>query len=188
MIYFLLNRVRNAVKIGSAVDVPRRLSQLQIGSPDPLELLGTSPGSLQEERELHQHFRCFHIRGEWFEAHPDLLAELPFVASPLATVSDHPSLLVRAGKPILANAWRVLVGQVRQHGRLAFSLLGPHGDSTDSIIKNLAFWIFRTAGQEGMRLVFDAVEEWVSQNCPADAGILMSCLDHRFHGVGGWYA
>lgn len=30
-------------------------------------MVGFLPGAEHEEKELHRHFRAFHIRGEWFE-------------------------------------------------------------------------------------------------------------------------
>lgn len=69
-IYFL--RRANEIKIGFASNAQIRLSQLQVSSPDPLELLGTIPGNREIERHLHWQFRASRIRGEWFSLSDDL--------------------------------------------------------------------------------------------------------------------
>lgn len=62
------------IKIGVADDVPARLAQLQTASPWPLRLLGFIRGDFDEEGALHDRFRHLHVRGEWFEGAPELLA------------------------------------------------------------------------------------------------------------------
>lgn len=64
-----------AVKIGWSARHPSRgrLSQLQSGSPDRLALLGLLEGTLSSERRLHERFRHYHLSGEWFYHHEDIL-------------------------------------------------------------------------------------------------------------------
>lgn len=76
MIYAIYDQPGMAVKIGMTTDVPKRLATLQTGHPNALTILGTMPGDRQEESILHNTFTRFRIRGEWFHAHPDLLAGL----------------------------------------------------------------------------------------------------------------
>jgi hypothetical protein len=54
------------VKIGHAVDVCRRIKDLQTGSPRKLSLLGFIPGTRLLEREFHQMFSHLRISREWF--------------------------------------------------------------------------------------------------------------------------
>src|ERR1700722_18471788 len=61
------------VKIGHARDPLKRLHSIQIGSVEPLRLLGTLPGSVAREAELHSRFAADHIRGEWFRFNPVML-------------------------------------------------------------------------------------------------------------------
>ncbi|WP_327594735.1 GIY-YIG nuclease family protein [Streptomyces chartreusis] len=54
------------VKIGTG-DPARRLSQLQVGTPFPLNLLWSCPGDRALEKALHARFAEYRVRGEWFE-------------------------------------------------------------------------------------------------------------------------
>jgi hypothetical protein len=77
-IYFVLNRDSDAIKIGRAKDIDRRIKSLQTASPTQLELIKTIQvhGSKEvqaKERELHQKFEHLHINGEWFRASAELL-------------------------------------------------------------------------------------------------------------------
>lgn len=65
-VYFIGNG-RGQVKIGTASNVKSRLSGLQTGSPDELELLAYIPGGNARERKLHDEYAEYRIRGEWFE-------------------------------------------------------------------------------------------------------------------------
>jgi hypothetical protein len=63
-VYFI--RCNEFVKIGRAMDVQQRLTELQVGCPDKLELLATIEGGPKEERAFHKLFSDIHVRGEWF--------------------------------------------------------------------------------------------------------------------------
>src|SRR5262249_45238273 len=71
VVYFV--RAGDAIKIGVTRDVERRLRALATGSAVPLELLATLPGGRSLEKKLHERFRRFHVRGEWFRADEVLL-------------------------------------------------------------------------------------------------------------------
>lgn len=79
MIYFIQATGIGHIKIGytDADDALIRLASLQIGSPVPLKLLGTIPGSLEDEKDLHRRFGSARVTGEWFKAVPELLALVP---------------------------------------------------------------------------------------------------------------
>lgn len=64
------------IKIGIAVDPNRRLSELRIGCPYPMQLLATiwTDDADMDERRLHSRFHKSRIHGEWFECGPELLA------------------------------------------------------------------------------------------------------------------
>ncbi len=74
MIYFLEADTTPAlIKIGyTAKGVQERLSELQIGSPVEIRILGIMEGGCSEEQELHQRFAAYRVRGEWFRSHHDL--------------------------------------------------------------------------------------------------------------------
>ncbi len=72
-IYFILNADSNAIKIGRAKNVSKRLRALQTSSPAVLELLKTIPveglaAAQTLEQALHQQFRELRLNGEWFRA------------------------------------------------------------------------------------------------------------------------
>lgn len=75
-VYFIQDVETGAIKIGVSLDPKARLSQLQIGHPYQLILLGVMPGSRREEVELHVMFERFHIRGEWFRGDDALLSAI----------------------------------------------------------------------------------------------------------------
>lgn len=77
-VYFIFNPECNAIKIGFAKDVLKRLAALQTSSPGQLELLGviktqSARTAKQLEGTLHQQFAQLHISGEWFKAEKALL-------------------------------------------------------------------------------------------------------------------
>jgi excisionase family DNA binding protein len=75
-VYFIQDTETEAVKIGVSIDPKMRFNQLQTGYPYRLVLLGTIPGSRQQEVEMHVRFERFHIRGEWFRGDDQLLSEI----------------------------------------------------------------------------------------------------------------
>ena len=77
-IYFILNCDSQAIKIGIAKNVKRRLKSLQTSSPSELKLLGTIKENnvnkaRKLEQSLHKRFKKLCIRGEWFKAKAELL-------------------------------------------------------------------------------------------------------------------
>lgn len=62
-----------AVKIGHSNDT--RLADLQTGNPWELKLLGTIPGTVEDERRLHAKYIKQNMVGEWFRPTPELLSE-----------------------------------------------------------------------------------------------------------------
>jgi hypothetical protein len=61
------------VKIGFATNVSARIQDLQIGSTRAIQLLGTKPGTMADERRLHRQFAHLRHRGEWFKKEAELL-------------------------------------------------------------------------------------------------------------------
>jgi hypothetical protein len=83
MIYFVQAEVTRAIKIGSSLNVGRRIVQLQVGMPERLRLLGVLPDSPEGglEGNIKRRFRHHCIRGEWFREHPDILTYIERFAS-----------------------------------------------------------------------------------------------------------
>jgi hypothetical protein len=63
-IYFI--RCGEFVKIGRGVDPEQRARDLQVGNPYEIEVIGSFCASEDEEARLHDAFRQFHHRAEWF--------------------------------------------------------------------------------------------------------------------------
>lgn len=66
-VYFIHSPAMNAVKIGFSTAHPRRrMSTLQIGCADELELIGFYDAPQADEQKWHRRFGDYWIRGEWF--------------------------------------------------------------------------------------------------------------------------
>lgn len=72
-VYFICGVFPGPIKIGWAACVARRVSELQPGNPHPLTVLGTIPGGLKLEREIHKQFPHLRLYGEWFDPDQELL-------------------------------------------------------------------------------------------------------------------
>jgi len=73
--YFIGGDV-GAIKIGYSVDTIARLRAIQYCSPIPLAIMATAPGGEVRESAYHDQFSEHRMHGEWFERHPDILAEI----------------------------------------------------------------------------------------------------------------
>ncbi len=76
VVYFLLDPTSKAIKIGNSnlMGLSKRLGTLQTASSSTLSLLGVVWGSMDQERSLHEHFKEYHIRGEWFHCTDEILS------------------------------------------------------------------------------------------------------------------
>ena len=77
-IYFIHSEESNAVKIGRAKDVEKRLKSLQTAHPHELKIikkfkLKGGKAAQELESSLHQKFDHLRLSGEWFKAEPELL-------------------------------------------------------------------------------------------------------------------
>ena len=64
------------IKIGATKAPLERLATFQIGSPVKLKIHALAHGGYDLEREYHARFAGHRLHGEWFEPHPDILAEI----------------------------------------------------------------------------------------------------------------
>lgn len=62
------------VKIGIAYDPNKRLTELQVGCPEPLAICAQIPGGPELEALLHDHLSDYSTCGEWFQHVPEILA------------------------------------------------------------------------------------------------------------------
>ena len=73
LIYFFRCVPDGPIKIGYTVNVARRFQSVQVSCPYELEFMGSIAGNPGDEKKIHARFEGQRIRGEWFEASPDLL-------------------------------------------------------------------------------------------------------------------
>lgn len=68
IVYFIGGYPEGPIKIGftSNSDPSRRLGELQVGSPQKLELLGQIDGTIETEHKIHSFLHLHKVRGEWF--------------------------------------------------------------------------------------------------------------------------
>lgn len=64
VVYFISGG--SCIKIGVSTNLKSRFASLQTSSMDDLRLLGTIPGDIEVERELHARLDKYRKRGEWF--------------------------------------------------------------------------------------------------------------------------
>jgi hypothetical protein len=64
------------IKIGSSRQPSRRLRELRRDTPRNLRLLAKIGGGAERESYYHHLFAAHHRGGEWFDRHPDIIAEI----------------------------------------------------------------------------------------------------------------
>ena len=90
-VYFFHDAVSSAVKIGlTAGRVQKRLTEIRVGNPNHVELLGIIDGGIASEKAWHVEFSDSHIRGEWFEATERLLGAISERAYLPSKFETHP--------------------------------------------------------------------------------------------------
>jgi len=72
VVYFIQAETGGPIKIGTALDVSKRIAMLQTGNPEQLVVLHTFPGQRDLESALHATLREHRIRGEWFADCPEV--------------------------------------------------------------------------------------------------------------------
>lgn len=75
VVYFV-QAENGRIKIGNTKYIDTRLDIMRGQSPLAITLLATCKGGRRKEFELHQRFAAHRLHGEWFEPHPDILAEI----------------------------------------------------------------------------------------------------------------
>lgn len=73
-VYFIENEYNGLIKIGKSKSVMERMKSLANGhKDDALCLLGRVEGYTEKEAELHDMFREFRVKGEWFTPSDSIL-------------------------------------------------------------------------------------------------------------------
>jgi hypothetical protein len=74
-VYFIQAGDDGPIKVGSSTkDVQRRLDELQVGNPYKLRILHSFWTIRALEKQIHSVLGEHRLQGEWFEAHPFVLA------------------------------------------------------------------------------------------------------------------
>jgi len=72
-VYFVQEVESGAIKIGWSSNLRKRVLALQAYSPNKLKLLAAFEGTLDTEKKVHESFKEYRIRGEWFRPEKELL-------------------------------------------------------------------------------------------------------------------
>jgi len=72
--YFIRDGDNGPIKIGKSTikQFKSRLTGLQIGNPNKLNVVGVIVGDC--EKEIHRSFRRYRVSGEWFKSNANLIA------------------------------------------------------------------------------------------------------------------
>lgn len=73
---YFIGSDKGPVKIGHSTNPMARLCAIQTGYPHKLRVLAVREGGVAVERAYHDLFAAHRLQGEWFERHPDILAEI----------------------------------------------------------------------------------------------------------------
>ena len=65
-VYMIYCKEDNTVKIGNSINPQKRLAQLQTGNNKTLTLIGLIRGDQTLEKNIHNLFSSYRIKGEWF--------------------------------------------------------------------------------------------------------------------------
>ncbi len=80
-VYFISDG--EAIKIGFSGSAIVRMGDLQTSHHRPLKIMLTIPGTMDDERKMHQKFKHLRIAGEWFKPAPDLMAFIEAGGNPI---------------------------------------------------------------------------------------------------------
>lgn len=78
-VYFIGGGV-GGIKIGMSKAPLERLTVFQFNSPIPLKIMALTTGGRAQEQLYHKSFATLRLHGEWFDRHPDILAEIDRLA------------------------------------------------------------------------------------------------------------
>lgn len=121
VIYYIACPTTLRVKIGfTRTSAYERLAALQTGSPTKLCIVGTHPGSFDDERRLHQKFAGSRVHGEWFELTEEMYVHLSINAWLAAAQCEQTGSSIPAWLPAamegagIVDAFPGLIGETMQ--------------------------------------------------------------------------
>lgn len=108
MIYYVLCRTTNVVKIGSSVDVWRRFTAYETHSPTKLEIVAIEPGDRHREKELHILYSEYRTRGEWFSYTGRLYEYIASLDVPETPEALYSQLSAASDKKRRESGWKLV--------------------------------------------------------------------------------
>ncbi|ENN86096.1 hypothetical protein RHSP_32219 [Rhizobium freirei PRF 81] len=104
-VYFI--KMGDFVKIGYSGGLLSRIKNLEVGFPEPSELLATIPGTKNTEAYFHKIFSSLRVKGEWFKFEGALKAFVSIAAiSTLPEISTVKKLSIAEIEAAKEGPWR----------------------------------------------------------------------------------
>jgi hypothetical protein len=97
-VYFIRATGSGRIKIGYSQNPWARLDKLRTGSSEPLELVCTLNGTVQDEHRLHERFKALKVNREWFNPGSDLLSFITTLPMKGSATGSEGSNYPQAGK------------------------------------------------------------------------------------------
>lgn len=146
MIYFIANRDRSRIKIGTTIRLSQRLKQLVAEHGEGLEVLAVRDGDRDVERELHRRFAHLNVVNEWFEPGDDLMGLIVSDGKPWDGSDEAPAL----PSPTLIRVSDEFADAIRKASALTDV---SHSDFADTHLLAIVQRIYRdTLAKESKRM------------------------------------
>jgi hypothetical protein len=137
------------VKIGCSQSPAIRHDVLTAWSPFPLEIVVTTPGGLDLERNIHECLADLHSHGEWFK--PDPIIDAIMAGLLAGKRIDQLLDLSRRKGTIRRGGWRTTTEEDRIHRRYSSAFRGHFDELPDEIWSIMRRWRRDGYGAEGKR-------------------------------------
>jgi hypothetical protein len=85
-VYFIQGESGGAIKIGITQDIKKRIAGMQTGHPDTVIELAIIPGDTFMESYIHEMFKEYRLRGEWFKPSEAILVFIKMIKKTNFTV------------------------------------------------------------------------------------------------------
>lgn len=162
MIYFLKSET-GPIKIGSVkskVGLLMRLRALSVSNPHNLQLLAVMHGNVVIERRLHNRFSKSRLKGEWFQATPDLLHFIDeHSVNSIEFLKDINLKLTKSGP--FKFTWQELLAVVRKSGQNQAYLARRFHCSRSGITRFFKAKFKSKRLKRGIARMYGIPEEWM---------------------------
>ena len=64
------------IKIGFTINLKRRQSTYRTHAAKAVQIIASEPGTMYDEKRMHQRFAAHRVEREWFRRNPELLAHI----------------------------------------------------------------------------------------------------------------